>query len=213
MSDEYPNNSKSSRSREEPKKVESVVVNKAVSRKKPLGKRMREIFFAGDSRSAAQSVIMDVVVPQIKDMVAEAAQQALERLIFGESRTSGRRSGYYRSNGSTNYTNYGNRYSGRGNNPIGRVMREERAPNAGIRRDDIEDIILETRGEALEVLERLGDLIDMYEQATIADLKALIDWEPAITDEKWGWENLEGARVASDRQGFVLILPKPVHLN
>lgn len=213
MSTEFPSNSK--RPREDPKKVvESVIINKAVPKKKPLGQRMKSLFFAGDSRSAAQSVIMDVILPQIKDMVAEAAQQAVERMIFGESRTSGRRSGYYRSGGtSTTHTNYGNRYSGRGNNPIGRASREERTPNASLRHEEVEDILLASRAEAQEVLERLGDLIESYERATVADLKALIDWSPEITDERWGWESLEGARVLADRQGFVLDLPKPQPLD
>jgi hypothetical protein len=213
MNGEFPSNSKKPRPAQEPKKVESVIVNKAVSKKKPLGQRMKSLFFAGDSRTAVQSVIADVIIPQIKDMATEAAQQAIERFIFGESRTNSRRSGYRSSSSSPGYTNYGNRYSGRGNNPIGRATREERVPNAGLRREDIEDILLETRAEAQEVLERLGDLIENYERATVADLKALIDWSPEITDERWGWESLEGARVMSDRQGFVLDLPKPQPLD
>lgn len=61
----------------------------------------------------------------------------------------------------------------------------------------------------MEVLERLGDLIDMYEIATVSDLKALIDWTPEVTDDQWGWETLERARVSSERGGFALILPSP----
>lgn len=210
MSTEFPSNSHRPRpEKSEPKKVESVIVNKAVARKKPLGQRMKSLFFAGDSRSAAQFVIADVVIPQIKDMLVEASQQALEKLIFGDSRPSGRRGGYYRPGSSSGPTNYANRYSGRGNNPIGRSIHEERMPNAGLRRDDIDDIIVETRSEGLAVLERLGDIIDTYEAATIADLKAMINWPSEITDERWGWESIEGAHVTgSERRGFAIVLPK-----
>lgn len=66
----------------------------------------------------------------------------------------------------------------------------------------------------MEVLERLGDLIDMYEVATVSDLKALIGWTPEVTDDQWGWETLERARVSSERGGFALILPslQPIKL-
>jgi hypothetical protein len=212
MNNEFPSNSKQPRRPVEEKKLESVVVNKVVAGKPPLGRRLRDMFFAGDSRSAAQSVVSDVIIPQIKDMVAEAAREALERLIFGDSR-GGRRTNYSRYSASSNssYTNY-NRYSGRSQSSS-RYTREERNPNARLRRDDIEYIVLETRAEAQEVLDNLEAVLEKYEKVSIADLKSLIDWSADLTDQNWGWESLAGARVARDSQGYALILPKPDALD
>lgn len=199
MSSEFPSNSHKRRPPDE--KVESVVVNKAVAGKKPLGKRMKEMFFPGDGRSAAQSVLADVVIPQLKDMFAEAAREALERVIFGD-RGTGRRSNSYRPG---NHTNYGARYSGRAYG--GRSGREE-GPNAELRMDDIEYIVLKSRGEAQEVLDRLNEIIEKYGVTTVSDLKSLIKWSADLNDQDWGWEELDVATIRRDSNGYVLNLPK-----
>lgn len=209
MSTEFPSNSH--RKRDPADKLESVVVNKVVAGKKPLGTRLREMFFPGDGRSAIQSVLADVVIPQIKDMAAEAAREALERVIFGDRGGSNRRSSTYRSGSSSGYTNYGSRYA---RPHAGRTpSHEERGPNASLRKDDIEYIVLGSRAEAEEVLDRMIDVIEKYEKVSIADLKSLIGWTTDLTDQDWGWDNLGTARVSRDRAGYVLHLPKPNSLD
>lgn len=208
MTGEFPSNSHKRRPPEE--KLESVVVNKAVPGKKPLGKRLREMFFPGDGRSAVQSVLADVIIPQVKDMAAEAAREALERVIFGDRGTS-RRSNSYRPGAGSGYTNYGSRYSGRGHSA--RPTREE-GPNAQLNSDDIEYILLRSRAEADEVLYRLGETIEKYGMATIADLKGLIGWSSDLTDQDWGWEILDTADIRKERNnGYLLNLPKPLRLD
>lgn len=203
MNSEFPSNSH--RKRPPDDKLESVVVNKVVPGKKPLGKRMRDMFFAGDGRSAAQSVISDVIIPQIKDMAAEAVRETIERLIFGERGGSSRRTNTYRHGGPSGYTNYGARYSGRAH---ARTPREEPGPNASLRSDDIEYIVLRSRSEAQGVIDGLEETIAKYGQATVSDLKSLIGWSAELTDQDWGWENVETAQIRKDRNGYVLNLPK-----
>lgn len=207
MTGEFPSNSRKKRPPEET--LESVVVNKVVPGKKPLGKRLREMFFPGDGRSAIQSVLADVIIPQVKDMAAEAAREALERVIFGDRTT--RRSGPYRPGAGSGYTNYGARYSGRAH--TARPAAREEGPNARLNSDDIEYIVLRSRGEAEEVLDRLVETIEKYGMATVADLKGLIGWSTDLTDQDWGWELLDAAVIRKDRNGYVLNLPKPYPLD
>lgn len=207
MSSEFPSNSNKRRPPDE--KLESVVVNKVVSGKKPVGKRLRDMFFAGDGRSATESVISDVIIPQIKDMAVEAVKEVIERMIFGDRGTN-RRPNSYRPNNPGSYTNYGARYSGRPQAP--RPTRED-GPNAALRSDDIEYIVLGSRGEAQAVLDQLNDTIEKYTSASIADLKSSINWSADLTDQDWGWDNLEAATIRRDRNGFVLNLPKPQPLD
>lgn len=207
MTSEFPSNSHKRRPPEE--KLDAVVTSKAVPGKKPLGKRLREMFFPGDGRSAVQSVLADVIIPQVKDMAAEAAREALERVIFGD-RAAGRRSSSYRPGAGSGYTNYGSRYSGRVHSA--RSTHED-GPNAQLNSDDIEYILLKSRSEAQEVLFRLGETIEKYGMATIADLKGLIGWSTDLTDQDWGWEIIEASSIRKERNGYLLNLPKPLKLD
>ena len=214
MTTEFPGNSKNPRPQPqgntEPKKIESVVTGEVQAVKKGILKKFKDVFIGGDSRSVVQYVIMDVLVPQAKDMITEAASQGFERLIYGESRPTRRFGGGNRPSGPTNYT----RYAVRGNNPIGRQTgSEDRRPTAQARGHAIDDILLATRVEAETVLDRLYDLLREYESASVADLYSLIGWSSTFVDQKWGWVELHGADVRRTREGYVLNLPKPQSLE
>lgn len=208
---EFPGNSKRPQApNTEERKIEPVVTTEVIARKKSLGKRLKEIFIGGDSRSVMQYVVMDVLVPQAKDMITEAASQGFERLIYGENRP-GRRFGS-RPTAGANYTPY-NRYSVRGNNPIGRAERGERPPTASVRGHRIDDILLATRVEADLVLERMYDYLNQYEMVSVAELYSLIGWSVNYIDQKWGWTDLSGSSVQRVRDGYILNLPRPQSLD
>lgn len=211
---EFPSNSKKSQP-DKPaapeKVVEQVVTGEAASRKKPLGRRLREVFIGGDTKSVVHYVITDVLVPQAKDMLSEAVSSGFERLIYGDSRP-GRRIGNRPPSGPgpTNYT----RYAVRGNNPIGRQdQADPRRPVASVRTQDIDDILLQTRVEAEHVIDRMYDLLRDYETVSVADLHSLIGWSSSYTDQKWGWTDLQGTDVRRVRDGYILILPKTISLD
>lgn len=209
---EFPSNSKNPQTpKPADKVVEQVVTGEVASRKKPLGRRLREIFIGGDTKSVVSYVITDVLVPQAKDMFAEAVSSGFERLIYGDASRPGRRYGGrpHTGPGPTNYT----RYAVRGNNPIGRQVHDERRPTASVRTQDIDDILLETRPEAELVVDRLYDLLRDYGTVTVADLSTLVGWTPQYTDQKWGWTDLQGTDVRRVRDGYILILPKTTSLD
>jgi hypothetical protein len=209
---EFPSNSKNSPQAKPPEKViESVVTGQVSSRKKSLGRRLQEIFIGGDSKSVMNYVIVDVLIPQAKDMLTEAVSSGVERLIYGD-RQPPRRPGSRTSvtPGHTNYT----RYADRGNNPIGRYNREgERQPTASLKTRTIDDIVLATRVEADAVIERMYDILEDYASVSVADLHSLVDWSSSYTDQKWGWTELSGAGVRRVRDGYALILPKTIALD
>lgn len=213
---EFPSNSKTPRPQtpaaEQEKKVESVVTNNVEKRKKSLLKRFVDIFIGGDSKSVVHYVVMEVLVPQAKDMMTEAASQGFERLIYGDSRPSRgprRSGGPGGSAGPTNYT----RYAVRGNNPLGRSEGQDRRPVSPPRSQGSDDILLATRVEAETVLDRLYDLLKEYECASVADLNSLVGLSSSYTDQKWGWMELQGAQVRRVRDGYILELPKIVSLD
>lgn len=217
---DFPPNSRASRipASNEPaepdaKKVEKVVTGEVVTRKKPLGKRVKETLLFGDGQTVWEYILMDVIVPATKDLIADTATSAVERMLFGDGHHYGRRgsSGRPRSRSNTDYSKYTkmrkDRYSS--NNPP--WERSERTPprSAARANHDFRDFILETRAEAEEVIERMFDLTEKYEMATVADLYDLLGVPQQYTDDKWGWYDVRRFEIRRVRDGYLLDIPKP----
>ena len=212
--DSYPSNSHKSKNNEpaeEPtKRVERVVESQVLRRKKPLGKRFIETFFGGEARNVGPYVFFEVILPAMKDTIADVTSQSVERMLWGESRSTSRRSGN-RSGYGNSYVSY-NRFSP--NSRDGGRRDEPRGPSRRARAThDFDEIILATRAEATEVIDRLFDLVSRYEAATVADLYEMVGVEGNYTDDKWGWTDVRGAGVTRIRNGYLLDLPRPEPLD
>ena len=208
-SSEFPANSQASKS-DPPvdKKIERITSSDPVRKKKSLRRQFSETFVAGDMRGAVSYVIMDVMLPAAKDMIVEAGSQGIERLIFGETR---RRSGRTPQAGATGYVSY-NRMSGP--TVASRISGPARAMSRAARsRHNFDEIILESRTEAEDVIDRLFELVSRYETATVADLYELVGISSTHTDHRWGWLDLHGAGVSRIRGGYLLDLPDPEPLD
>jgi hypothetical protein len=207
--EEYPPNAK--KLKEEPvvpeKKIEKVIEGKVIQRKKPLGKKFSELLIGGDSKSVGSYIFYDVLLPAMKDTIADVMTQGVERMLFGEARSTSRRPGSRRG-GSSNYTNYSN-YT---RNKPPWDDRRQISPRARASHD-FNEIILETRAEAEEVLDRLFDLVAKYETATVRDLYELVGAPSKFTDDKWGWADLRGAGITRVRNGYLLDMPRPEPLD
>lgn len=211
---EFPSNSKHPRTPQKPaapeKVVEQVVSGEVSSRKKSLGRRLREMFIGGDTKTVVNYVISDVLIPQAKDMLSEAVSSGFEKWVYGDARPN-RRYGASRNPGpgNTNYT----RYAVRGNNPIGRHAQEDRRPTATVRTQTFDDLLFSSRVEAETVIDRMYDLLSNYDFVAVSDLHSLIGASSDFTDQKWGWTDLKGTNVVRVRDGYVLSLPKIVPLD
>jgi hypothetical protein len=204
---EFPPNSEASRKPIENKEIPRVVSGEVVRKRKSLRKQFSETFVAGDLKSSVRFVVMDVMLPAAKDMVVEAGSQGLEKLIFGDSRRRGSTTPQSGPTGFVNYTRYAMGSASRMTSPQRALSRQARA------RFDFDDIVLESRSEAEEVIDRLFDLVSRYESATVADLYELVGLASAHTDQKWGWTDVRGAGVSRVRGGYLLDLPEPEPLS
>lgn len=194
----------------EAKKIEPIVTGEVVRRKKPLGKRFKETFIGGDARGVMGFVVLDVLVPAAKDMAADAVSQGIEKMLFGEARSTSRRPGHRPSTSQNGYVSY-NRFA-----PSPAQRREENTRPVSRRArasHDFDEIILATRVEAEEVIDRLFDLVSRYDSASVADLYELVGVTSQYTDDKWGWTDMRSAGVTRVRNGYLLDLPKPEPLD
>lgn len=190
-------------SHKERQKQEKIITGKAKKREKPLSKRIFENFVSDDVPSVGTYIVFDVMIPAAKNMLMDMVSEGVERMLFGDSRRS-RTSSIRPQAGYTSYSSY----YGRAQPPKAReVTRRDRATH------NFDDIVLDNRGEAENIIDRLSDLIENYDTATVADLYDLAGITSNFTDDRWGWYTLEGASVSHLREGYLLNLPKPVPID
>lgn len=180
-----------------------VVNGKFDRRKKPLGTRMREMFLGSDTKGVIDYVINDVLVPAFKDMITDSVTEGIQRMVFGDSRPPRRSrpsNNTYSSSSHTNYTRYSTIPSRRDDRPT--ISRRARATH------DFDEIIIQERDEAEDVLTVLEDYVEKYGFASVKDLYELVGIEPNHVDDNWGWSNLNTARVRRVSNGYLLELPR-----
>lgn len=202
---DFPPNNKSSKKAPQEEKDLTQVATGATRRRRSLRKQFKETFVAGDARTATKYMMFEVVLPAARDMIVEAMHQGMEKLIFGDTR---RRGATPPVSGPTGHISY-NRYA-----PSSRLGGPARALSRTARsRHDFDEIILDSRDEAEEVIDRLFNLVSQYESATVADLYELVGLSATHTDHRWGWTDLMGAGVSRVRGGYLLDLPEPEPLD
>lgn len=184
-------------------KLDKVISGKAVEKKKWWVTRVTAKFAGDDARSVGSYLLYDVFIPAFKDMLADAAAQGTQRLLFGDSGTSYRSRS--RDRGEPYRTPYGRMSTGHSEPERHRreLSHRDRAAH------DFRDIVVETRRDAEDILDALYRRIDDYGSATVADLYDLADISGSFTDDKWGWFDLRNSGVKRVRDGFCLVLPRP----
>lgn len=206
MSDYKPNSHKSkvenaTRSGEE-KKVEKVVRGKVKKKKKTEIRKFADVFIAEDAANVKSYILMDVLVPAVKKAISDIVQDGVSMILYG-SANGGSKNRY----GNASYVSYRS-YSDRDRRDD---RRNDYARNRS--RYDFDDIILDDRGEAEEVLTRMDELIDTYGIVSVADLYDLVGITCDYTDNKYGWTNIRNAEAIRVRDGYMLKLPKPLPIN
>lgn len=183
------------------KNITKVIEGKATVAKKGEFQKMVDAFLPEEGLAGIKDhILMDVVIPTIKKIISDT----VETVLYGATGIAPRNG-----NGKSK-TSYGAYYN--------RKEEEERyARPVGSSRMvsaySYEDIILETRGQALNVIACMEEIIDQYECVSIADLYEMVDLTGNYTDNNYGWLDIQGAQVIQLRRGgYALKLPRPIKL-
>lgn len=188
----------------EKKKVEKVIKGAVITKKKTASKKFLENFISDDADNVIDSVFSGVLVPAMKDTFFAMISTGFEMLLYGETKSGSRRSGY----GGGTRTSY-DRYYGKP---------EPRDGRAGTRvsmndKYSCDDIILDTRAEAEEVIDCMAGLIDRYGMVSVLDLKDLVGLSTTPSDKSYGWFDLRTARTERVRDGYLLKFPRKVLID
>ena len=217
--DDFPSNS--DRSKEEAKDtsieaeapVESkkVIEGPIVRKKKSVGRKFKETFIGGSASTVGEYILYDILIPAIKDTLADITTQGVERILFAEVSSSSRRTARRGRDNYTNYTNYTRRSDHKSAPFDTRKSETRRRPST---KYEFEDIIIPSRAEAEKVIDRLFDIIQKYDAVSVADLYELLGVSGNYMDNKWGWYDINARDlVVRVSQGYLLNLPSPEPLK
>lgn len=199
--EEYKSNSNKSReNRREStseKKVEKIITGSVRAKKKNGIEKFAKVFLPEDVQDVKSYILIDVLVPMIKD----AALDIIKTLFYGEAGRGKRGSAASKVSYRSYYEKENDRRRDYGYSVI---------DNPGYNYDDI---ILDSRGEAEDVLSRMDELIVTYGLVSVADLYDLVGILGKYTDNKYGWTDIRNASVVRAREGYLIKLPKALPLN
>ena len=186
----------------ERKKLEKVVTGKVKTKKRNEISKLGEIFIAEDARNVKSYILMEVLVPAVKKAISDIVTNGIDMLLFGEG-------GRTRKTSSASTVSYRNYYDQKD------VARRDYSSTRVRTRTgySYDDIILETRGEAEEVLARMDELIETYGIVSVADMYDLVGKTCNYTDNKYGWTNILNAEPIHVRDGYMLKMPKAGPIN
>lgn len=197
----YPPNShkskaESTESTETTKRVEKVVTGKVITKKKSEARKLADIFIADDINNVKNYILMDVIVPAVKNTISNIVRDGIDMILFGSARRDSKRTNV----SYVSYDKYSNREEPR-TATVNRAVYQQK------------DIILSTRGDAEHVISQMEAAIETYGMVSVGDLYDMVGEHSEWTDQKYGWINVRNAEAIRVRDGYLLKLPKAMPLK
>ena len=198
--EEYKSNSYKSKeevSTEKEKQVEKVISGSVKTKKKSDISKFKDLFISEDAGNIKSYIVMDVLIPAIKKAVSDIVTNGINMILY---------TGYTTKNSPSSKVSYRSYYD----NDTTRRPTVNSSRKSGY---DYDDIILDNRGEAEEVLSRMDELVSTYGMVSVADLYDLVGVTGDYTDNKYGWTDIRSASIVRVRDGFLIKLSKALPFN
>lgn len=193
------------------KKVEGVTI---VKTKKSIGRRIKDSFGGQDARSVGMFLLMDVVLPNTRDLLFDLIHEGARRSIYGDQarRSTGPTTLIGSVGNKARTTNYSSVTASSfltGNRTQGDTSVTR---NAGPGFDFSVFVIAEA-DKAVQIIEEMAAAINQFGYVTVADLYDNLEVTGnGFTDAKFGWDAkaFQSAKAARTREGWILDLPEPI---
>ena len=205
MDDYKPNSNKfkaeqKEAEKENERKVEKVVTGKVITKKKSSLRKFTDDFISEDAKNVKNYIFGEVLIPAIKKAISDIVTDGIDMILYGGTRGGSRRS----TADKISYRNYYDR---------GGSARYSDTRASSYSSYSYDDIILNSRGEAEDVLARMDELIDAYGLVRVADLYDLVGITGSYTDNKYGWTNIRNAKIVRVRDGYMIDMPRAIPID
>lgn len=180
------------------KKVEKVVTGKVTTKKKNGIIKLADVFISEDASNVKNYILMDVLIPAVKKAVSDIVTNGIDMILYGGNKPGGKTT-------NSPYISY-NRFSDKQNDPRSSVHRVQTSYS-------YEDLVIDSRGEAEEVLTRMDELVATYGFVTVADMYDLAGATCNYTDNKYGWTSVRNASIVRVRDGYLIKMPRAMPID
>ena len=186
------------------------VTQAVVKKRSGIGKLFRSLI-AEDVTNVKKFLIEDVLIPSVKNGIADLVISATNMTLFGKNSQVGRRPGLI------GKTSYGTMYKGNQAVTANTLNGGLRAVNESAVADiyDFNEILYTSYQAAEEVYVKMCERIANYNVATVANLYTFsgITTNEA-TYSNWGWYDIPTHRIEAASGGYyMLVLPRAIPLN
>lgn len=201
MNDYKPNSHRFKEEQKEPsvekKQIQKVVKGPVRKKKKSSLSNFIDTFVSEDVASIKNYVLMDILVPAIRDAIYDVGKGALDMILYGEKGRSTSRS-------TASKVSY-RQYYDKGESV---ARSSNRRTQTRLRYDDV---VYVNEDDADDVLDEMTNVLEAYGAVSVADLCELIGDEniaSSYTDNKYGWESMRNIRKVKVRDGWIIEFPK-----
>ena len=202
-SHKYKAEQKEKAATEERKKVEKVTNGVVRVKKKSETRKCIDNLMGDQVQDIKSSIKNDYIIPAIRNTIWDVFTNTLDMILFGGT------GGHARKRSTSEKISYRSYYDDRRSDSRRYDDRRERSRNSY----DLDELVLETRGEAQAVLNAMDNIMDEYKIVSVADMYDLIGETCPYTAYKYGWTNIRNAKPVRVGDGFMLELPKALPIN
>lgn len=203
---DYPSNSNKQKNQKPDLPEKRKPVAKATVQKKTGVAKFVDSLINKDIKDMRSYLIDEVVKPTIRNTISDSiggilniVQDSINTALYGEN---GARVNRKRSSNPSYMV------------PYDKISSRSNSRNSNV--DDpfhLDDLVFTTRGDAELVLRNMQDDIRNFGAVTVLTLFDLADQDAPYTGRKYGWRNLNGVRVRSVHDGYIIDLPRPSLLD
>lgn len=186
------------------KKVVKVIKGSAQVHKKSGISKLADAFIQEDIANVKEYIWADVLVPTIKKAISDIINNGTDMFLYGETR------GIKRSSGGVSRISYRKFYD-EDRRERDRGYRERTASS-----NLFDGVELDTREDCEDAIIGMEEMISVYGQASIADLKDICGMVGSTTDSRYGWTNFSGSSYIRQKDGRYWLRtprPQPLQLN
>ena len=190
MEFDYKSNSHKSKKevKKEEKKIEKVVTGSVKKKKKNKVTKLTSVFLPEDVTSVKDYILQDALIPAVKKFITDS----VDMVLYGETGSKKKRSSSF-----VSYRDFSDKKERKGYNDYkSRTM------------FDYDDIFLESRRDAENVLKQMHDIINDYGILSVADMFDLVGEPANYTMNKYGWHNIDNAEIVHTREGYKIKMPR-----
>lgn len=180
--------------------LDKVVTGRVIRRKRSILSRVTETLFQGES-SVFGYLLQEVLVPALKDMATSMVTQGIEKALYGDVRTPRAGRGYG-GPASRTHVQYDRPAAARHPGVTPTARRAQQRPATMIN-----DVIVATKVEAQDIIDKMYQTVQMYQQATVGHLNNLLGEPSVYTDHSYGWTNLDDLTAKQVSGGYLLLFP------